>query len=293
MINIIITERKTNHIFSFEFNVKDYIHHTTTDQTYLNIDRNNYRLSSLINNVEEFKNKFQIFLYSNHIIPGTIPTKINIATSVEDTTVMYTVESPPPQDLFTDKSFQHQSSSSSNKIHYKDNDTYPSSNNNSNSNNNNINNQPPSTAAKVGNTDLDPFPQRIWIDPNTNSTSMPSSLGPIPPGAGNYIGPDHPIFNPDYYNNNEDNDQYPNYHGDDRNIFNTIPPEYLPQPRFDPYGPVIGPNTDINVGNVGVDSRGRRIISPRHPGRRPGRGPPHQGLFPGEPNPDHLKPPGW
>ena len=67
----------------------------------------------------------------------------------------------------------------------------------------------------------------------------------------------------------------------------------LPQPRFDPFGPVLGPNQDIGgagAGNVGVDGRGRRIIDPRGGRGRGGRG---YGNFPGEPNPDHMKPPGW
>ena len=66
----------------------------------------------------------------------------------------------------------------------------------------------------------------------------------------------------------------------------------LPQPRFDPFGPVLGPNQDIGgagVGNVGIPGRGGRGGRGPGPGRGPGRG----GNFPGEPNFDHFKPPGW
>jgi hypothetical protein len=62
-----------------------------------------------------------------------------------------------------------------------------------------------------------------------------------------------------------------------------LPPGFdIPQPRFDPYGPVVGPHRGIDFG---MEGRGR--------GRGRGRFPNNANFFPGEPNPDHLKPPGW
>ena len=81
-------------------------------------------------------------------------------------------------------------------------------------------------------------------------------------GSGSLVGPNHPIFNL------PSPDRDPGYAG-------------LPQPRFDPYGPVTGPNGP-DVGNVGFDPRIPSIGSRDGPG---------QHRVPGEPDPDHLKPP--
>ena len=107
---------------------------------------------------------------------------------------------------------------------------------------------------RVGTGDLNPF-----------APSDPRGSQPFGPGSGSLVGPDHPIFG--------------------------IPPQprdpgypNLPQPRFDPYGPVTGPHGP-DVGNVGYD--------PRYPpGAGGGRGAAGgRGRVPGEPDPDHLKPP--
>ena len=73
------------------------------------------------------------------------------------------------------------------------------------------------------------------------------------PAAGNLVGPDHPLFG-------LPSQRDPGYPG-------------LPQPRFDPFGPVAGSNGP----NFGGNS-----FDPRYP--RPGQ-------EPGGPDPDHLKPP--
>ena len=162
--------------------------------------------------------------------------------------------------------------------------------------------QPPVRAARphpaaadpfnVGGADLNPFSTGgIHIGPGSGGLAG-GPLGPMP-GSGSLVGPDHPMFDPSLY----EGDGGSAGMGSGGGVFG--PPEYLPQPRFDPYGPVTGPNRGVDVGNVGVDSRGRPVPmgpigGPAGRGRgRGGRGqhPPH--AFPGEPNPDHFKPPGW
>jgi len=97
----------------------------------------------------------------------------------------------------------------------------------------------------VGDGDLNPyFPM------------MPGGLGPIQPGGtGSLVGPNHPIFGPQ---------------GDVQSGRGPFPIPGLPQPRFDPYGPVAGPHGP-NFGNIGMG--------------------PNRGRAPGEPDPDHLRPP--
>lgn len=131
-----------------------------------------------------------------------------------------------------------------------------------------LNNIPP--LASVGASDLDPF----------NGTVFPR-LGPTisRPEGGNYVGPDHPIFQQGPLGPNHGSFPDPDGFFPDSPF---LPPGFdAPQPRFDPFGPVVGPHRDIDFG---VQGRGR--------GR--GRGQfPNSIFFPGEPNPDHLKPPGW
>ncbi len=116
----------------------------------------------------------------------------------------------------------------------------------------------------VGDNDLDPF----------NGTVFPKIIPTISrPQGGTYVGPDHPIFQQNPFQ--QDGVPTPSVFFPNPSY---LPPEFdLPVPRFDPLGPV-GPNQGF--GNY---SKGR--------GR--GRIPPFSSLFPGEPNPDHLNPPGW
>lgn len=122
--------------------------------------------------------------------------------------------------------------------------------------------QPPSSVPQqsvpwnVGSSDLDPF----------QGVGLPR-LG-VPPAnhSGSLVGPNHSIFQPNGPNFpafGEGNEFFPNFG------FN------VPQPRFDPYGPVVGPNSNFD-------------LDPNRSKFRNGRPP-----FPGEPNPDHQKPPGW
>lgn len=142
-----------------------------------------------------------------------------------------------------------------------------------------------------GASDVDPFAGGVHIGGNNGGLYGPASSNPFGPGAGNQIGPDHPMFFP----GGGYEDPYGGGCGGGYGAG-------LPQPRFDPYGPVLGPNTDIGgagAGNVGVDGRGRRIGDPYLGGGRGGRGRGRGGpgiggqYSAGEPNPDHLRPPGW
>jgi hypothetical protein len=139
------------------------------------------------------------------------------------------------------------------------------------------------TPYNIGRNDLDPFGgvgiPRIAGQPQGLSSGQ----------SGNLVGPDHPMFAPS------------NPYGPDSAFYDEYhPPGYTPpagfpagftypQPRFDPYGPPVGPNNDVDVGNIGGP------LDPRFPGRGMPRGQPRggRGNFPGEPNNDHFKPPGW
>lgn len=139
---------------------------------------------------------------------------------------------------------------------------------------------PPSISPyNSGRSDLDPFGTEV---------NIPRIAHPPPVGGGNLVGPNHPMFNP--------TGQDPNYNQDFNPFFpgNVPQPGYphyqIPRPRFDPFGPVPGPNSDFDFGNEGYDPR----FPPRGP-RGPPRGQPRppNNRFYGEPNPDHFKPPGW
>ncbi len=127
----------------------------------------------------------------------------------------------------------------------------------------------------VGCADLDPFGSQ---GPLPLPLPLPGSTGGqfARPHGGNLIGPDHPMFHGNFGGDGGDLSPHP---------APFLPGFDVPQPRFDPFGPPTGPNSDVDVGNVGPwPSRG---------GGR-GRGPPFRNQpFPGEPNPDHFKPPGW
>eukprot|EP00981_Chlorochromonas_danica_P008306 scaffold2103_cov172-Ochromonas_danica.AAC.5 len=115
---------------------------------------------------------------------------------------------------------------------------------------------------------------------------FPSGPIPVPGGpspgfgraeGGNLVGPSHPMFQP-YGGDPDFPDAMPGMPGWD-----------LPHPRFDPFGPITGPNSDVDLGGMGMGGFPGRGM-PRGPGRGNGRG--NNRLFPGEPNPDHFKPPG-
>jgi len=235
-------------------------------------------VSSFLLHGDELKKKLQDAIYANNLLPMQAVPELNIShknTYVDES--KYTVESPtgPAETL---QPLQYSSSQNiKNNIESSNYDRY-------NANNPRI---------AVGNADLDPFPKGVFIGPQSSSMSNP--LGPLP-GTGSYVGPDHPMFQQgNRYDDDNDDDNNRNHNP---SIFDNIPPQYLPQPRFDPFGPVLGPNCDFSVGNVGIDGRGRRDGRGSRGGRSGGRGGssslyPNKGAFPGEPNPDHLKPPGW
>ena len=111
----------------------------------------------------------------------------------------------------------------------------------------------------------------------------PSFPGVIPQprgdqGQGSLVGPDHPLFKtPDYGN--------PDPYGRQSQYDPTCPPGWpqgMPRPRFDSFMPVPGPNgPDFGMpGGFGGGGQGRGVGLP---GRR---------RVPGEPNPDHFRPPG-
>jgi hypothetical protein len=170
----------------------------------------------------------------------------------------------------------------------------------SNINNNMIVNTNPYS---VGTADLDPF----------SNITMPGAAHVIQPGwagatpgvgsgnTGNLVGPNHPMFqgvDPRFpyasvpYNPGPD--------------FLVPPPAFLPgfappQPRYDPTMPMFNANQSIEFGfddpygNTGLGPFPGRGNGGRG-GRGNGRGGPGSGRnsqFRGEPNPDHLRPPGW
>lgn len=138
----------------------------------------------------------------------------------------------------------------------------------------------------IGRDDLDPF-SNIAGRPLVPSAYQPAFGGPE---GGSLIGPDHPIF-ADRQPLGSEGPPLPGF---------PLPGVALPQPRFDPYGPIGGPNTDFGFDDdpFGFDphhpgaGRGGRRAPGRLGGRLGGRGAP-RGPFPGEPNPDHFKPPGF
>ena len=127
--------------------------------------------------------------------------------------------------------------------------------------------------------------------------------------GGNLVGPNHPLFDIDR----------PYFSGDPHGGGMFDPRTgggigggglAIPSPRYDPIGPVVGPvgpDFDINYNDdsienqfgigTGVARMDRRNGSGRGrgigPGGRGGIGSGRGNLFPGEPNYDHMKPPGW
>lgn len=90
-------------------------------------------------------------------------------------------------------------------------------------------------------------------------------LQPLSSGGGMLMGPDHPIFSSDGQRGTE-----------------AFLPGGVRGARYDPLMPPVSTGTGLDAGMLGGDGMTR---PPK------GRGP-HK-LQPGEPNPDHLKPPSW
>jgi len=254
-----------------------------TEESLKGIDRS-VSVSSLLFHGDELKTTLQDVIYTNNLLPLPAVPELNLPHRTYVDESKYTVESPTGLAETVQPPYSsQQNNNNNNRIHFESNTTYDR-----------YNAHKPKIA--VGNADLDPFPTGIWIGPQSSSSDigsssrMPNPLGPLP-GTGCFVGPDHPMFQKEEYGHDDDDDDY----NRKPSIFDNIPPQYLPQPRFDPFGPVLGPNSDFSVGNVGVDGRGRRVGG--RGGRSGSRGgslyPSRGGSFPGEPNPDHLKPPGW
>lgn len=134
---------------------------------------------------------------------------------------------------------------------------------------------PARVAPSIGDRDLNPFPDNNIFRHPYPSIDMNYQ--------GNQIGPDHPYFFPPNANpfpdqGNEIGPGHPYFFPPNSSPF---PDSTLPQPRFDPFGPVVGPNGP-DFGNNGMIGRGR--------GRGRGNGNIPR-TFPGEPNPDHFRPP--
>lgn len=153
--------------------------------------------------------------------------------------------------------------------------------------------------ASVGSFDLNPFPSAISIGASRGGGG--GGLGGLHGGGGSLVGPEHPMFRGTYPPAGADGggigigglptgprpwmDVDPDPYRDARF-------QVLPKPRYDPTGPVLGPHTDIC--GEDEDFSGEDPMFRRGRGRgRGGRGTGSSSLFPGEPGPDHFKPPGW
>jgi hypothetical protein len=150
---------------------------------------------------------------------------------------------------------------------------------------------------RVGAADLDPFsgtaPHDLRGMPGGRAGGGGGGEGGgglVAPaeGASSLVGPGHPLFR-----QGGEEDDFPGFGGGGEGAGGAFPGSSglrLPQPRFDPFMPPLGPGGDLS-GGPGLGGRGGRGVLPaggRGVGGRGGRG-----LFPGEPNHDHLQPPGW
>jgi hypothetical protein len=115
------------------------------------------------------------------------------------------------------------------------------------------------TRASVGADDLYPSPHHSI-----------SPLEPLGPGGGMLMGPDHPVF---FGQEEGGSSQPPNFLGGG-----------VRDARYDPTMPPVATGTGLDPDLFGGDDLSR-----------PSRGKPNnkKKLLPGEPNPDHLKPPSW
>lgn len=147
--------------------------------------------------------------------------------------------------------------------------------------------QGPQNRGSIGDRDLNPYGD-ILISPHSGGLGRLGGLNPFPENGGNLVGPNHPMFR-------EEGSGF--YIGDNRHGGGAgyYPPDYPPLPtaRFDPYGPVTGPNGP----NFGISGQPPSFLPPGvqpspaaidpNTGAAAGKKP----HTPGEPNPDHLKPP--
>lgn len=145
------------------------------------------------------------------------------------------------------------------------------------------------------------YPSHYLLLNSSFSLSLPTSPLSFHFSLGSQVGPDHPLFNPQgrgqgngYPDNNPNNPNNP-YINEDPQYFDPLRgpsvPGWapgLPRPRFDPFGPIPGSNPLANFGPNGGGRGGMGGRGGRGDGLG-GRG--GQRLFPGEPNPDHLRPP--
>lgn len=161
---------------------------------------------------------------------------------------------------------------------------------------------PAANAVDIGRSDLNPFSN---INPRQGIPAPSGPGGFASPSGGMFVGPDHPVFQPSHH--------YPPNQPQPPLVPEPpfLPGFAPPQPRFDPLGPVFGPNRGGNFYGDddgyfndiypsfpdGFGRGGRGVGGGRGAGRGgragPGRGPGRGNLFPGEPNPDHFKPPRW
>jgi proteasome inhibitor subunit 1 (PI31) len=122
----------------------------------------------------------------------------------------------------------------------------------------------------IGEKDLNPFGS-VVLGTIESGPTLSS------PQGGMLVGPDHGLFADPFFHNNGNNN-------DDMHHPPFLPGFDVPQPRFDPFGPPIDPYGEIGLTSGGRGGRG---------GRGRGRGGQRGGRWPGDPDPDHLPPPGW
>lgn len=124
--------------------------------------------------------------------------------------------------------------------------------------------------------------------------NQPGGLHEMPPrGMGSQVGPDHPMFDRTFGddNNNGYDDEFDGGFGNGGGSFGVpgVGGGMGMRPRFDPYGPPGGPTEPGRGGRY--PGRGNRLGRGRGGrGGRGGRMPPPGGF--GHPNPDHMNPPG-
>jgi len=128
---------------------------------------------------------------------------------------------------------------------------------------------------------------------------QPGGLHDVPPGGGSQVGPNHPVFDRTFGDNDYDGgyeDDFGGGFGNGGGSFGVpgVGGGMGMRPRFDPYGPPGGP-TEPERGGRFFPGRGSRLgrgggRGGRGRGGRGGRIPPPGGF--GNPNPDHMTPPG-
>eukprot|EP00584_Thalassiosira_punctigera_P023632 CAMPEP_0172575890 /NCGR_PEP_ID=MMETSP1067-20121228/137442_1 /TAXON_ID=265564 ORGANISM="Thalassiosira punctigera, Strain Tpunct2005C2" /NCGR_SAMPLE_ID=MMETSP1067 /ASSEMBLY_ACC=CAM_ASM_000444 /LENGTH=583 /DNA_ID=CAMNT_0013368545 /DNA_START=181 /DNA_END=1932 /DNA_ORIENTATION=- len=124
---------------------------------------------------------------------------------------------------------------------------------------------------------------------------QPGGLHQLPPGGGSHVGPNHPMFDRTFGDEDYGGsyDDFGGGFGSGGGSFGVpgVGGGMGMRPRFDPYGPPGGP-TEPGRGRGQFPGRGSRLGSLRGGrGGRGGRGRVPPGGF-GTPNPDHMTPPG-